>query len=266
MQDPLRPGYADEDRLERSRRVSWIDVDRMRRARALVVGAGALGNEVVKNLVLSGFEDIVIVDMDRVVLSNLNRCLFFRKEDAESRSFKAEALADRAQRMNLACRVKGIVAQVQDLDDSLFQQSDIVLGCLDNIAARLHVNAHCCHHRRPLIDGGTLSTSGKVQVVIPPHGPCLQCSMNRTHYRTLERRYSCTGSDTVFFEPKLAAEITTTSVIAAIQVREAIKILSGKGDNCLHHLLYYNGLTNQIQELEIPLDPECPMHEGQSFS
>ncbi len=90
--------------------------------------------------------------------------------------------------------------------------------------------------------------------------------MNRTHYRTLERRYSCTGSDTVFFEPKLAAEITTTSVIAAIQVREAIKILSGKGDNCLHHLLYYNGLTNQIQELEIPLDPECPMHEGQSFS
>ena len=260
MNRPIRPGESDEDRMERSRRVGWIELDRLRESRALVIGAGALGNEVVKNLVLSGFEDIVIVDMDRVVHSNLNRCLFFRKEDAECRSFKAEVLADRAKSMNPACKVRGIVAKVQDLDEGLFRQSDIALGCLDNIAARLHVNAHCCHHRRPLVDGGTLSTSGKVQVVMPPHGPCLQCSMNRTHYRALERRYSCTGSDTVFFEPRLAAEITTTSVVAAIQVREAIKILSGKGDSCLHHLLHYNGLTNQVLELEVPLDPECPLH------
>jgi molybdopterin/thiamine biosynthesis adenylyltransferase len=264
MTHPIRPGDMDEDRMERSRRVGWIDLEQLRLRKALVVGAGALGNEVVKNLVLSGFEDVSIVDMDRVVLSNLNRCLFFQEEDARNRLFKAEALAERAQRMNPAAKVKGIVAKVQDLDEAMFQQSDVVLGCLDNIVARLHVNAHCCHHRRPLIDGGTLSTSGKVQVVIPPEGPCLQCSMNRTHYRTMEKRYSCTGSDTVFFEPKLAAEITTTSVIAAIQVREAIKILSGRGDRCLRHLLHYNGLTNQVQELEVPLDPDCPLHDGQS--
>jgi molybdopterin/thiamine biosynthesis adenylyltransferase len=228
-----------------------------------VIGAGALGNEVVKNLVLSGFEDIVIVDMDRVVLSNLNRCLFFREEDAERRSFKATVLADMAQRMNAACRVNGMAIKVQDLDEDVFRSSDVVLGCLDNIAARLHVNAHCCHLGRPLIDGGTLSTSGKVQVVIPPDSPCLQCSMNRTHYRALERRFSCTGSDTTFFEPKLAAEITTTSVIAAIQVREAIKVLSGREDRCLHHLLRYDGLDNQALELEVPLDPDCGLHRRQ---
>jgi molybdopterin/thiamine biosynthesis adenylyltransferase len=243
--------------------VNWIDLEKIENASALVIGAGALGNEVVKDLVLSGFRSISIVDMDRVVLSNLNRCLFFREEDARMRSFKAEALAQRAEDMNPDCSVKGIVSKVQDLEESAFKQNDVVLGCLDNIAARLHVNAHCCHYGRPLIDGGTLSTSGKVQVVIPSRTPCLQCSMNRTHFRAMEKRYSCTGSDTVFFEPKLAAEITTTSVIAALQVREAIKILSGKEDQCLHHLLHYNGLTNLMQELEVPLDPDCPLHEGQ---
>ncbi|MDD1748167.1 MAG: ThiF family adenylyltransferase [Methanomassiliicoccales archaeon] len=263
MNRPIRPGEWDEDRMERSRRVEWIDVDRLRESKALVIGAGALGNEVSKNLALSGVGDITIVDMDRVSLSNLNRCLFFREEDAQLRSFKAEALAERVRGMGAPCKVKGIVSEVESLDEGVFKSSDVVLGCLDNIAARLHVNAHCCHHGRPLIDGGTLSTSGKVQVVIPRNWPCLQCSMNRTHFRTMEKRYSCTGSDTVFFEPKLAAEITTTSVIAAIQVRESIKVLCSQKDKCLHHLLYYNGLTNQIQELEVPMDPECPMHSDQ---
>lgn len=248
--------------MERSRRVGWIDVDRLGQSKVLVIGAGALGNEVVKDLVLSGIGDVTVVDMDRVVPSNLNRCLFFREEDARTRSFKAEALAERAGQMASSSRVKAIVSKVQELDEGELQGADVTLGCLDNIAARLHVNAHCCHLGRPLVDGGTLSTSGKVQVVLPPRSPCLQCSMNRTHYRTLEKRYSCTGSDTVFFEPKLAAEITTTSVIAAIQVREAVKILSRQEGRCLRHLLHYNGLTNQVQELEVPLDPDCRLHDG----
>jgi molybdopterin/thiamine biosynthesis adenylyltransferase len=259
----MRPGALDEDRMERSRRVGWIDLDKLKLSKVLVIGGGALGNEVLKNLVLSGFEDIAIVDMDRVVLSNLNRCLFFTEDDAKARSFKAEALAQRAMLMNTNSKVRGIVSRVQDLEERAFQESDVVLGCLDNIAARLHVNSHCYFYGRPLIDGGTLGTSGKVQVVVPPKSPCLQCSMNRTHYRAMEKRYSCTGSDTVFFEPKLAAEITTTSVIAALQVREAIKILSGKEDRCIRHLLHYDGLTNRMQELEVPLDPGCPLHEGQ---
>jgi molybdopterin/thiamine biosynthesis adenylyltransferase len=263
MSHTIRPGEVDEDRMERSRRVGWIDVDRLGGSRALVVGAGALGNEVVKDLVLSGIGNITIVDMDRVVASNLNRCLFFRGEDAERRGFKAEVLAERAGEIAPSCKVEGVVSTVQELDEAAFRGADIVLGCLDNIAARLHVNAHCCHHGVPLIDGGTLGTSGKVQVVLPPEGPCLQCAMNRTHLRTLEKRYSCTGSETVFFEPKMAAEITTTSVIAAVQAREAVKVLSGKKDRCLSQLMYYEGLGNRMQELEIPLDPECPLHSRQ---
>lgn len=253
-------GALDEDRHERTRRVGWIDLDRLSSARVLVVGAGALGNEAVKNLVLSGVHRITIVDMDRVVRSNLSRCLFFTEEDARRRESKAEVLARRAGEMDPEARVEAIISKVEDVQEEAFQASDLVLGCLDNIAARLHVNAHCYRHSRPLVDGGTMGTSGKVQVAIPPEGPCLQCAMNQSHYRVMERRFSCSGAETVLYEPKMAAEITTTSVIAAIQVREGLKILSGRCGGCLHHLLLYDGLRNRVMELEVELDPECQMH------
>jgi molybdopterin/thiamine biosynthesis adenylyltransferase len=101
---------------------------------------------------------------------------------------------------------------------------------------------------------------GKVQVVIPP-GPCLQCSTNSTHSRVLERRFSCSGNDVSYFEPKLAAEITTTSVIAAIQVREALKLISGKGDRCVDGMLFYDGLNNRTEIFEVGLDGACPVHQ-----
>jgi len=260
MSQVIRPGELDEDRWERSRRVGWIDLDRVSESHAMVVGAGALGNEVVKNLVLSGFRNITLVDMDRVVRSNLNRCLFFNEADAERRSFKAEVLAQKAAVLDPQVRIEAITTRVQEVDKYLFEKSDLIFGCLDNIAARLHVNAHCFFHERPLVDGGTLGTLGKVQVVLPPDTPCLQCATNRTHSRVLEKRYSCSGSEVSYFEPKLAAEITTTSVIAAIQVREGLKIVSGLRNECLKHIMFYNGLKNTNEVLEVPLDEDCPVH------
>jgi molybdopterin/thiamine biosynthesis adenylyltransferase len=262
MAGTLRVDHLEEDRWERSRRVGWLDMDAVRSARALVIGAGALGNEVVKNLALSGVGDITIVDMDQVARSNLNRCLFFREEDAASSRGKAEALAQRAKELDPQLLARALPVKVQELDGAEFERHDIAFGCLDNIAARLHLNSHAYYHGLPLIDGGTLGTTGKVQVVVPPSTPCLQCAMNRTHLKVLEKRFSCTGTDTSLYEPKLAAEITTTSIIAALQVREGLKLLSRQEDRCLRSLLYYNGLSNEVRELEVGLDPECPVHEG----
>jgi molybdopterin/thiamine biosynthesis adenylyltransferase len=249
-----------EDRWERSRRVSWLDMDAVRSARVLVIGAGALGNEVVKDLVLSGVREITIVDMDRVARSNLNRCLFFREADALSEIGKSEALAAAAMDLDPQLQVRALTMRVEELEESEFKNHQIAFGCLDNIAARLHLNSHAYFQGTPLIDGGTLGTTGKVQVVVPPSTPCLQCAMNRTHLQVLEKRFSCTGQETIFYEPKLAAEITTTSIIAAIQVREGLKLLSKQADRCLKHLLYYNGLTNDLRELEVAMDPDCPVH------
>ncbi len=256
----LRADYLDLDRLERSRRVGWIDIDAVIKARCLVIGAGALGNEVVKNLTLSGVNRVTIVDMDAVVISNLNRCVLFRAEDALGGRNKAEAISHRAKELNETVALEAVMGRVQDLPSERFKEQDLIFGCLDNVAARLHANSHSYFHRVPYIDGATMGTSGKVQVVIPPSTPCLQCAMNRTHYKLMEKRFSCTGADVTFFEPKMAAEITTTSVVAAVQVREGLKILSGRADKCVKNVWYYDGLANRSDVLEVDLDPECVVH------
>ncbi len=259
----LRTDSIDADRWERSRRIDWLDLDSIASARVLVVGAGALGNEAIKDLVLSGVRRVDVVDMDRVVRSNLNRCVFFREEDASGGELKAEVVARRAMELDPGAEVRPLVCRVEELPEDVWRSCDVVLGCLDNIAARLHVNSHACYFGKVYIDGGTRGTTGKVQVVSPPSTPCVQCAANRTHYRTLDMRHSCTGSDMTFFQPKFAAEITTTAIIAAMQVREALKILSGQGDRCLKHVALYDGLGGRWEEMELSLDPSCPNHSAQ---
>ena len=255
----MRPGERDEDRMDRSRRIDWVDVEAIRGTRCLVVGAGALGNEAVKDLVLSGFRDIVLVDMDHIVLSNLNRCLFFHPSDVSGEVKKAEVVARRAGELDPDVTIEPRVCRIEELDDDEWRGFDLALGCLDNIAARLHVNSYARHFRVPYIDGGTEGMRGKVQVVLP-NGPCLQCNMNRSHQKVLEKRYSCTGREVTFFERSMAAEITTTAVVAAIQVREALKIASGIEDRCISNVLYYDGLSGRTDELEVSVDPSCPNH------
>jgi len=235
------------------RRIEWLDVERIRSSRCLVVGAGALGNEVVKCMVLAGFTDITIVDMDEIATSNLSRCLFFRENDVKAK--KADAVAERASGMYSDVKVKGIVSRIQDYDG---WDHDIVMGCLDNISARLHVNSRAKYDRMPYVDGATDGFRGKVQVVLPD-GPCLECGMNKSHMKVLDTRFSCTGSG-VMFVPKVASEITTTSVIAAIQVREAMKILSGRSDLCIKDTMFYDGETGTMENLESSIGHDCPNH------
>jgi len=243
----------DKDRFDRSKRLGWIDIHKIQRCRCLVAGAGALGNEVMKCLVLSGFRDITVVDTDSIVVSNLNRCVFFRGSDVKD-GMKSKILAERASELDKDVNITARNIRVQDIDD--WDAFDIVLGCLDNISARLHVNAHAVHHNIPYIDGGTDGMSGKVQTVLPD-GPCLQCAMNRSHYDVMETRFSCTGKETVFYVPKTAAEITTTSVVAAMQVREAVKIASGREDMCIMNAAYYDGISGETFVLEVKMGDQC---------
>ena len=71
----------DEGRYHRQNLITWWDQSRLQSARVLVVGAGALGNEIVKNLVLVGVGTVIVVDMDTIENSNLSRCVFFRPEE-----------------------------------------------------------------------------------------------------------------------------------------------------------------------------------------
>ena len=250
-----------EDRFDRSKRIPWFDLGLTQGAHALVVGAGALGNEVVKNLVLAGVRRLTLVDMDRVVRSNLNRCVFFSHEDVEAERLKVEAVAEGARRLDGGVEVEAEAQRVEDLGEGIFTGKDVVVGCLDNLATRVHVNANAYHMRIPYVDGGTLGLMGKVHVVVPPETSCVECTLNASHYRVIEQRYSCTGAETTFVEPKLAAEVTTTSVVAAVQSREVMKLINNRRDLVLENLFYYDGNRNVSDVLEVAINPDCPNHQ-----
>lgn len=260
MEGRLVPGSADQDTYDRSRRVGWLDLGAVFKCRILMVGAGALGNEVGKCLALSGFRRVTVVDMDHVVGSNLNRCLFFSREDVRSRSKKAEVVARGMERLSPDVRARAVVGRVEELPERFYEGFDMVLGCLDNIAARVHANSHAYHAGKPYIDGAMDGFLGKVMVCLPPDGPCVQCGMNKTHSKVAGMRFSCTGEGVVFHEPRLAAEITTTSVVSAVMVRECLKVASGRADMALRNSFYYDGQRNVAEEMEVSLDPRCPNH------
>ncbi len=253
----MKPGNSDRDRFERMKRIDWLNLESIHKTRCLVVGAGALGNEAVKCMVLAGFRNIVIVDMDDIVISNLSRCLFFRENDEKS-VMKADILAERASDLDSSVHIISKVCRVEELENWNF---DLILGCLDNVAARLHVNSHARYYGIPYVDGATDGFRGRVQTVLKT-GACLQCAMNRSHMKILNMRFTCTGRDTTVYRPHIAAEITTTSIIAAMIVREGMKIASFREDLCIKGITFYNGTEGTMETLSVETDPSCPNHEG----
>jgi molybdopterin/thiamine biosynthesis adenylyltransferase len=260
MGESIDVSFPERDRHERMRRIPWMDMEAVSASRVLVVGAGALGNEVVKDMVLAGFSRISLVDMDHVARSNLSRCVFFREKDSQKRLLKAEVVARRAAELDSGVRITPHATRIQDMPEDFIPSHSIVLGCLDNVSTRLHVNAHCYSNGIPYVDGAMDGMIGKVQVVLPPETACLECGMNKTHSKILELRFSCTGEDVTFYEPKVATEITTTSLVSAVQVREALKIACGKAETALTNVFYYDGLRNVSETLEISKNPDCPHH------
>src|SRR5262245_54229459 len=84
-----------EGRFARLEAIEWWDQELLARSHVLVIGAGALGNEVVKNLALLGVGHVVVVDMDSVETSNLSRSVLFREGDEGKAKATCAALAAR---------------------------------------------------------------------------------------------------------------------------------------------------------------------------
>src|SRR6185437_2059418 len=127
----LRPG----GRFSRHEAIHGWSQKRLSQARVLVVGCGAMGNEVLKNLALLGIGEIGLIDFDVIELSNLTRCVFFREEDLGE--LKVVVAAKRIRELNPSVIARPLVADVIiDVGAGFLEEFDVVLGCLDNIAAR----------------------------------------------------------------------------------------------------------------------------------
>ena len=156
-----------EGRFARLEAIEWWDQALLARSKALVIGAGALGNEVLKNLALLGLGNVVIADMDRVELSNLSRSVLFRESD-ENRS-KAECAAAAARQIFPDLNIQAVTGNIlADLGLGYVRWADVVIGALDNREARVFVNSACARVGRPWLDGGIEVFNGIVRGFAPP--------------------------------------------------------------------------------------------------
>jgi molybdopterin/thiamine biosynthesis adenylyltransferase len=200
------------------------DQEVLKKARVLVVGAGTLGNEICKNLALIGVGHITVVDFDVIEEVNLNRCLFFRKEDIGRR--KSEVLVERLRELNPEIEVAYIDCDVNiDIGAGLFLEFDIVIGGLDNIMAREKVNKYAYCTGTPYVDGAIEGLNGQMQIVMPPDTACYACAVPPEMQAMRNVHVSCSGTKLDSRGVSVPMVSTTASIIGALQVQEAMNII-----------------------------------------
>jgi adenylyltransferase/sulfurtransferase len=248
-----------EDRYSRFRLIPWWSQEKIAATRVLVVGAGALGNEILKNLGLLGFGKIAVIDLDRVEVSNLSRCVLFRNEDTGR--FKSSAVAASMKQMFFDVEVHPLAVNVMyECGLGLFGWADIILAGLDNREARLWINRAAWKMNRPWIDGAIEGINGVARVFLPGKAPCYECTLGATDWALLERRMSCNLlSREVNTEGKVPTTPTISSVIAGIQVQEAVKLIHGLPTLAGHGYIF-EGLNHSSYVVEYTENASCMSH------
>ena len=249
----------EEDRYSRLRLIPWWDQDRLKNATIMVVGAGAIGNELIKNLTLLGIGRILIYDMDAIESTNLTRSILYRARDVGR--YKAEVAAERAMEINPDVKAK---AFIDDVGLGVFRRTNVVLGGLDNREARLAINQSCYKVNRPWIDGAIEALNGFARVFVPGQGACYECTMTEMDWRLINKRKSCALlTHEQMAEGKIPTTPTSSSIIAGIQVQEMLKLLhadrnlptlAGKG-------YVFNGLTHDSYVVEYQRKDDCMSHD-----
>lgn len=156
--------------------------------KVLVVGAGGLGCELLKDLALSGFKNLEVIDMDTIEVSNLNRQFLFRMHDVGQP--KAVVAARRVMERVSGVNIVPHFCRIEDKDFEFYRVFDIIALGLDSIEARSYINAVACSFLeynsdgkpceetiKPMVDGGTEGFKGHARVILPGITPCFECTV-----------------------------------------------------------------------------------------
>jgi adenylyltransferase/sulfurtransferase len=256
---PLHIPNLQTDRLGTFDLISWWERERVRSAKVLVVGAGALGNEVIKNLTLMGIGHIFLVDFDAVEAANLSRSVFFRESDTGRP--KAEVVAARAKTLNPDVHLQYLHGDVTaQLGLGVVRRMDVVISCLDNREARLAVNRFCYWMGKPMVDGAIQELLGLVRVFVPGQGACFECTLTEQARREMSLRYSCPllARQNILLG-KVPTTPTISSIIGGLQAQEALKLLHGLPVEA-GKVLHVNGMTNETHATAYLPRDDCESH------
>lgn len=241
----------DDQLLRYSRQIMLPEVDiagqeAWLKSTVLIIGVGGLGSPVAMYLAAAGVGRLVLVDDDKVELTNLQRQIIHRTETI-GQSKVASAKAALAA-LNPDIQVDAIDGRLEG--EALEQQviaADLVVDCSDNFATRFALNDACVKHKKPLVSGAAIRLEGQVAVFDSRRddAPCYRCL-----YRDGDEE-SLTCADSGVLAPLVG-------IIGSVQAMEALKVLADIGEPLVGKLLLLDGRHMDWRTLKLRRDPECP--------
>jgi len=217
----------------------------------LIIGLGGLGSPAAMYLAAAGVGRLTLVDHDTVELSNLQRQI--AHDSLKINQLKVDSAARTLEALNPLCQLISIPRKLDK--ESLERQAslaDLVLDCTDNFTIRFAINAACVKTATPLISGAAIRWEGQITAFKNQgSGPCYQC----LYPDTGELDENCTTNGVI---------APLVGIIGSMQAIEAIKLLTGIGNDLEGRLLILDAKQMQWRHLEYRADPECPICGGQS--
>ena len=222
---------------------------RLLQSRALIVGCGALGSAHAESLARAGVGKLRIADRDFVEASNLQRQTMFTEHDASERTPKAVAAANHIREINAEIEVEPEITDVNFSNiERLIKDCDVVLDGTDNFATRYLINDACVKHEVNWVYGAAVGSYGVTMTIQPHQTPCLRCV-----FEEAPPAASAPTCDTA------GVIMPIISVVAAVQVAEALKLLTGQNENLHRSLMQFDVWRNEWRKINSgPPSPECP--------
>jgi molybdopterin-synthase adenylyltransferase len=222
---------------------------RLLAARVLIVGCGALGTAHAEALGRAGVGALRIVDRDFVEASNLQRQTMFTESDADVRLPKAIAAANHLREINSEIEVEPHIVDVNNSNiEQLIEDCDVVLDGTDNFATRYLINDACVKHNKNWIYGAAVGSYGVSMTVRPHQTACLRCV-----FEEAPPAASAPTCDTA------GVIMPIINVVAAVQVSEALKLLTGRVEDLHGSLMQFDVWRNEWRKIN-PGAPraDCP--------
>ena len=231
-----------KDRYSRQTLFDGIGIEgqaKLLKSRVLIIGVGALGTSQAELLARAGVGQLRIVDRDFVESSNLQRQSMFTEQDAQQRLPKVVAAENHLSEINSEITVESEIADVNNSNvESIVSGCDVVLDGTDNFATRYLINDACVKPDIAWIYGAAVGSYGVTMTIRPHQTPCLRCI-----FEEAPSPGSAPTCDTA------GVIMPIINVIAAIQVTEALKLLTGQLSTLHQSLMQFDVWQNQWRKI-----------------
>lgn len=244
----------DQQLLRYSRQIMLPSIDilgqqQLLASRVIIIGLGGLGSPAAMYLAAAGVGELVLVDFDRVDLSNLQRQIVHNSDRIGM--LKVDSAEQTLSRINPDCRIIKFATRLEDR--ALIEQvtqADLVIDGSDNFTTRFAINDACVATQTPLISGAAIRTEGQISVFSgKPGEPCYRCLYGDGG--VLDESCSQNG---------VLAPLV--GIIGSMQAVEAMKVLTGAGTSLIGRLMLLDALHMEWRTVKLRADPKCPVCGG----